>query len=185
METQKKTSVLTALVILSTLVLSCLPCQTWSQAVPTPIRTVPVSTEEAESLMSKLGDGLTLDPEGRFVLRISEDELSSYVAVNMEESIADPQIILSNGKIRFYGTVASPLNAPIAATCSIKTAGDQVHIEVEAVAVGGFPIPETFVQSFTQQVIGVIASAQRQGHVEIVAIEIAEGELIVRGRVLH
>ena len=183
-QSQEETSGLILLLVLSIFALSCLPCQTSSQVIPTPIRTVPVSTEEAENLVSKLDEDVVLDPEGYFVLRFSEEELTSYVALNMAESVTDPQVILSDGKIFLYGTIVSPVEAPITAICSVETEGGQIQITVDAVALGGFPIPETFVESFAQQIDDLITSAQRQGNVEITEVEITEGELIIRGRVV-
>jgi uncharacterized protein YpmS len=143
-----------------------------------------VSTDEAENLVSKLDEDVVLDPEGYFVLRFSEEELTSYVALNMAESVTDPQVILSDGKIYLYGTIVSPVEAPITAICSVEMEGGQIQITVDAVALGGFPIPETFVESFARQIDDLITSAQRQGNVEITEVEITEGELIIRGRVV-
>lgn len=182
MQTEKEMPGLVLLLALSIFALSCLPCQTSSQVIPTPFRTVPVSTEAAGNLVSRLGEDLALDPDGYFVLRVTEEELTSYVALDMEESITNPQIILSGGNIYLYGTIVSPIAAPITAICSVEVESEQVQIKVEAVALGGFPIPETFVESFAQQIADLITSAQRQGDVEITEIEITEGELIVRGR---
>jgi uncharacterized protein YpmS len=182
MRTRERTSGLILVLVLSILALSCLPCQTTSQVIPTPYRTVPVSTAAAESLISKLSENLVLDSEGNFILTVTQEELTSYVALNMQESIRDPQIILSDGKTYLYGTVVSPINAPIAAVCSVATEEGEVRVMVEAVALGGFPIPETFVESFVQQISDLIANAQRQGNVEVTEIEIAEGELTIRGR---
>ncbi len=183
MQAQNKTSALILVLMLSILALSCLPCQTSSQVIARPIRTVPVSTKQAQDLVSRLGERLPVDDEGYFVLRVTEEELTSYVALNMQESITDPQIILSGGKIHLYGTVVSPIEAPIAAICSLETEDGQVQLTVEAVALSGFPIPETFVDSFAQQIADLVTSAQRRGDVEISEIEITEGELIIGGRV--
>lgn len=152
--------------------------------MPRPLRAVPVSTEQAGSLFQKLSAGLAPDPEGWFILRISEGELTSFVALHMQQSITDPQIILSNGKAYLYGTLASPVEAPLAATCSIETEGGRLRLNVEAATAAGFPIPQSLVESFTQQFVGLIASAQRQQQADIVGVEITEGELVIRGRLL-
>ena len=172
------------LLVSSILALSCLACQTSSQVIPTRARAVPVSRAAAENLISKFREGLTVDPEGSFDLEVHEEELTSYVALNMQESITGPQIILEDERLYLYGTMVSPIEAPIAAMASVETEGRHVSIRVEAVTVGGFPIPETFVQAFVQQVDGVINSAQRQGNVEITKIEISEGELIIWGKLV-
>ena len=182
MQTRKKASGLISLLVLSVFALSCLPCQTSSQVIPRPIRTVPVSTEEAQDLVSKLGERLAVDLEGYFVLRVTEEELTSYVALNMNESITDPQIILSDGKIHLYGTIVSPIEAPIGAICSVDTEEGQVQLTVEAVALSGFPIPETFVDSFARQIDDLVTSAQKRRNAEITEIVITEGDLIIKGR---
>ena len=181
---RKKLSGLILILAFSILALCCLPCQNSPQVIPPPIRTVPVSTAAAESLLSKLSGGLILDSDGRFALRVYEEELTSYVALNMEESITAPQIVLQDSKIYLYGTIVSPIEAHMAALSSVETERGRVKITVEAVTLGGFPIPDTFVQAFVQQADGLINSAQRQGKVEITEIEITEGELTIRGRVI-
>jgi len=184
MQTQKGTSRLMLLLALSVFALSCLPCQTSSQIAPSPVRTVPVSTQEAENLVSTLGGELLLDSEGYFVLVVTEEGLTSYVALNMQESITDPQVLLTDGQIFLYGTLVSPIEAPVTAICSLDTVDGQVQVTVESVELDGFPIPRTFVEAFAQQIDEFITFAQRQENVEITAIEITEGEITIRGRVL-
>ena len=165
------------LLALSACALACFPCQTASQVVPTPERTVPVSTEEAQDLVSAMGQGIVPDSDGRFVLVITE----SFVALNMEESIIDPQILLTQGQIHLYGTMVSPIEAPVTAVASIQTDGGRVHMTIESVSVGGFPIPETFMQAFAQQIDDFITAVETQENVEITEVEIREGKIIIRG----
>jgi hypothetical protein len=174
---------LTALIALSVLVLSCLPCQTSSQVVPTPVRTVPVSTKEAQDLISILGQGLAPDSEGCFSLVVTEEELTSYVALNMEESIVDPQILLADGQIHIYGTLVSPIEAPVGAVASIELQDGIAHVVIESVSVDGFPIPDTFVEAFAQQTDDLITAALGQENMEISDVLIAEGEIVVKGTV--
>ena len=162
--------------------LACLPCQTSSQLAPTPERTVPVSSEDAQSLVSTLSQGIVPDAEGNFVLIITEEELTSYAALNMQESIIDPQVLLTDGHIQLYGTIVRPVAAPVAALACIYVDQTGLHLAVESVSLGGFPLPETFVEAFAQQVEDLIAAAHRQEDVEITRIEIGEGELTVSGR---
>jgi uncharacterized protein YpmS len=169
------------LLALSVCALACLPCQTTSQVVPTPERTVPVSTEEAQDLVSALGQGIVLDSDGRFVLVITEEELTSFMALNMEESIVDPQVLLTQGQIHMYGTMVSPIEAPLTAVASIQVNSGRVHMVIESVSVGGYPIPETFVQAFAQQIDDFVTAATTHEEVEIAEVEIREGEIIIRG----
>jgi hypothetical protein len=170
------------LLALSIGAIACLPCPT-SARLATPARTVPVSTEQAESLVSTLARGIVPDSEGRFALVITEEELTSYVALNMQESIIDPQILLSDGYIHINGTLVSPIGAPISAVATSQVRENGTHFVVESVSVGGFPMPETFVEAFAQQVDDLIGAAERVEEVEIDSIEIGEGRMIIQGTV--
>lgn len=181
MQLQKLDPRLTVLVALTLLTLSCFPCQGSTRVMPTPVRTVPVSTEEAEKLISILGRELPLDEEGCFVLTVTEEELTSYVALNMQESILDPQILLTDGKIYLHGTLVSPIEAPITAAVSVQAKGGHVDVAVETVALDGFPIPETFIDAFALQVEDSVGFAQRHENLVVNDVDITEGELIVRG----
>ncbi len=163
--------------------LACLPCQTSSQLAPRPERTVPVSTQEAQALISALGQGVVADSQGRFVLTITEEQLTSYVALNMSESIVEPQVLLTDGQIQIYGTFVSPIEAPVAAVATLHVDETGPHVAVESVSVGGFALPETFVAAFARQIDDLFAAVERHEHVEIGEIEIREGKLIVRGTV--
>jgi uncharacterized protein YpmS len=151
--------------------------------LPTPQRTVPVSAEEAQNLVSILGSGIVPDQDGRFVFVITEEELTSYAALNMAESIIDPQILLTDGQIHIYGTMISPIEAPVTALATIKVKNGDVRIVVESVSIDGFPIPETFVEAFAQQVDDFITAARRYEDAEISEIEIREGEIVIRGSI--
>jgi uncharacterized protein YpmS len=151
--------------------------------LPTPQRTVPVSAEEAQNLVSILGSGIVPDQDGRFVFVITEEELTSYAALNMAESIIDPQILLTDGQIHIYGTMISPIEAPVTALATIKVKNGDVRIVVESVSIDGFPIPETFVEAFAQQVDDFITAAERYEDAEISEIEIREGEIVIRGSI--
>jgi hypothetical protein len=52
---------------------------------------------------------------------------------------------------------------------------------IESVSVGGFPIPETFIQAFAQQIDDSITALETHENVEITEVEIREGEIIIRG----
>ncbi len=169
------------IVALSVFALACLPCQTSSEVVPTPMRTVPVSTTEAENLISSLSQGLVPDSEGRFVLVITEEELTSYVALNMEESIVDPQIILTDGQMQIYGTMVSPVEAPVTAVASVEVEDGKAHVVVESVSVDGFPIPGTFVEAFAQQIDDLVMTLLEYENLEITEVQIPAGEMNIKG----
>jgi hypothetical protein len=151
--------------------------------LPTPERTVPVSTQEAEALVSTLANGIVPDQDGHFVLVITEEELTSYAALKMAESIIDPQILLTDGQIHLYGTMVSPIEAPVTAVATIEMDGSDPRVVVESVSIEGFPVPETFVQAFAQQIDDFITAAQRYGGAKISELEIREGEIVVKGSV--
>ncbi len=181
MQLQKLDPRLTVFTVLTLLTLSCLPCVGPTTVMPTPARTVSVSTEEAEKLISILDRQLPLDEEGCFVLTVTEEEMTSYVALNMQESILDPQILLTDGRIYLHGTLVSPIEAPITAVVSVQATGGHVDLAVETVALDGFPIPETFIDAFALQVEDSVDFAQRHENVVVKDVDITEGKLIIRG----
>jgi hypothetical protein len=183
MPSRCRTSGLTAILAVSILALSCLPCQTSSGVVPTPIRTVPISTTEAQNLIALLGQGVVPDSEGHFVLVITEGELTSYVALNMQESIIDPQILLTDDQIHLYGTLVSPIDAPATAIASVEVRDGSARVVVESLSIDGFPVPDTFVEAFTQQVDDLITTALSYENLEIDEVQIANGEMVMKGTV--
>ena len=172
------------LLALSVCALACLPCQTSASLVPTPMRTVPVSTKEAQEFVSTLTNGLVPDQEGRFTLVVTEEELTSYVALSMSESIIDPQILLADEQIYLYGTIVSPVEAPVTAVATIEVHQGEAHIAIQSVSVDGFPIPETFIEAFAQQLDGFISATQNQENLELTSVEIEEGVIVISGQEL-
>jgi uncharacterized protein YpmS len=145
---------------------------------------VPVSTEDAEELAFSLGRGIVPDEEGHFTLVITEEELTSFVALNMRESIMDPQILLTNGQIHVYGTMVSPIEAPVTSVATVEIDNGSACLVIESVSIDGFPIPDTFVQAFAHQIDDLVSAARRAENAEISEVEIREGEMIIRGRVI-
>ena len=172
------------LLALALCALACFPCQTSSQLLPTPERTVPVSTEAAEDLAFNLGHGIVPDAEGRFTLLITEEELTSYVALNMGSSMRDPQILLTNGQIHLYAILVGPIEAPVTSVATVDIDSGSPRIVIESVSIDGFPIPNSFAEAFAHQIDDLIIAARRNENTEISEVEIREGEMIIRGKVI-
>jgi len=64
---------------------------------------------------------------------------------------------------------------------TIEMESGHPRMVIESVSIDGFPVPETFVEAFAQQVDDFITAAQRYEDVEISEIEIREGEIVVEG----
>lgn len=184
MQTRRRMSGLVTIVAICVVSLSHLGCAMLPQRIPTPVRTVPVSSEKADNLVSKLGEELILDAEGQFVLTITEEELTSYVALNMGQTITEPQIILSDGKIHLHGTIAMPVRTTVTAILLLEVVAGQAKTTVESIAFGGFAIPDSLADYLIQQIDNLITPQHSQGDVEITEIEMLEGELTIRGRVV-
>lgn len=184
MQMQGRTPGVVTMVVICVMSLSYLGCGLLPGPIPTPIRTVAVSGQDADSLVSKLGQDLILDAEGNYVLTITEEELTSWVALKMGETIEDPQIILSEGKIHMYGTITTPVSAAMTAILLMEAEAGQARTKVESITFGGLPIPETFAETLVRQIDDLVTPRHSQGEVEITEVEIAEGELILRGRVV-
>ncbi len=145
---------------------------------------MPVSTEDAEEFALSLGRGLVPDAEGHFTLVITEEELTSFVALNMKESVIDPQILLTNGQIHIYATMVSPVEAPITSVATVEIDDGTPRLVIESVSVDGFPIPDTFVEAFAHQIDDLVSAARTAENAEISEVEVREGEMIIKGRVI-
>ena len=183
MQAQRRTPGVVTMVAICVVSLFYLGCGLLSGPIPTPIRTVPVSSEKAQDLVSKLGQDLILDAEGNYVLTITEEELTSWVALNMGETIKDPQIILSEGKIHLSGTITTPVKTTMTAILLVEAEAGQAQTTVESISFGGLPIPGAFAETLVRQIDDLVTPRHSQGEVEITEVEIAEGELTLRGKV--
>jgi uncharacterized protein YpmS len=165
--------------------LACGPCNLLSAEVPTPPRPIAVSTESAAQLESRIQQNLGGEPGGQFILRMTDEEVTSLVATKLaqydESPVTDPQIWFTKGKIYGTGRLVNvvPVDTPFYVVTSTRIVDGQVEVVVEDVEAGALPIPESVVDTLSQSVNETLQEMQLD--VEVTAIEILEGEIVVQG----
>ncbi|HID64946.1 MAG TPA: hypothetical protein EYP49_19680 [Anaerolineae bacterium] len=146
---------------------------------------VEVSTEAAQRVEAKLVEALTLNPNDQFILRFTDEEVTSFIALKLEESveppITDPQIRFTKGKIYVAGKLTNigPIQVRAMIVAVPRITDDQLVINVESVYLGPVPIPNTLLDSFSQTIDKALAEAQV--NLRITQVEIFESEIVIVG----
>ncbi len=165
--------------------LACGPCNLLAGDRPTPPRPIAVSTESAGQLESRIQQNLTGEPGQQFILQMSDAEVTSLVAAKLAESgdapVTEPQIWFTKGKI--YGTGKLVNVLPVATDFTLvatpRVEDGKVVIEMEETSAGAVPIPDSLLSTVSQSINETVEELQLD--VEITALEILEGEMIVKG----
>jgi hypothetical protein len=158
-----------------------------------PAQTVPVSTEEVQSMQSQVEQAMTAGAEtGIVTLQITESQLTSYIALKMQEQtnppFTEPQILLRNGQIQMFGKIDRAIfaaNMVITMNVSIDPTTGLPKIEIASADFGPFPAPEglnaaisaIIEEAFTGS-LGPVAIGFR-----LETITIADGIMTMTGRI--
>jgi hypothetical protein len=165
--------------------MACGPCNLLSADVPTPPHPIAVSTESAVQLESRIQQNLAGEPGQQFILRMTDQEVTSLVATKLaiydESPVSEPQIWFTKGKV--YGTGRLVNIVPVSTTFYVVAhpciVDGEVEVVVETVEAGAFPIPDSVVGTLSQSVNETLQDLQLD--VQVTALEILEGEIILKG----
>lgn len=166
-------------------ILACGPCNLLSSQVPTPPHAIAISTESAGQLEARIQQNLTGEPGQQFILRMTDAEVTSLVATELAgidgSPVADPQIWFTKGKIYGTGRLVNvmPIETDFYVVASASIQDGQVVVKIEEISAGAIPIPNSVLQTISQSVNETVDELQLD--VEITALEILEGEIIVKG----
>jgi uncharacterized protein YpmS len=116
---------------------------------------------------------------------MTDAEVTSLVATELakydESPVTNPQIWFTKGKIYGTGRLVNvvPIEADffVVATASIQDG--KVVVKIEEISAGAIPIPNGVLQTISQSVNETVDELQLD--VEITALEILEGEIIIKG----
>ena len=164
---------------------ACGPCSLLSGQSPTPPHPIPVSTEAAGQLESRIQQNLSGEPGQQFILRMTDAEVTSLVATELaqydESPIADPQIWFTKGKVYATGRLTNvlPIETDVFIVASAWVQDGKVLVEIEEISAGAWPIPDGLLETVSQSANETVEELQLD--VEITALEILEGEAIVKG----
>jgi hypothetical protein len=166
-------------------VLACGPCNLLSGSVPTPPHPVAVSTEAADQLESRIQQNLTGEPGQQFILRMTDQEVTSLLVSKLNEygdsPVADPRVWFTKGKIYGTGRLVNvlPVEADFFVVASARIEDGKVVVDIEQISAGALPIPESVLSTISQSINETVQELQLDMH--ITALEILEGEAIVKG----
>lgn len=164
--------------------LACGPCNLLSREMPTPPRPLVISTEAAARLQARIEQSLRGEPGQQFILRMTEVEVTSLVASKLaeyeESPVTDPRIWFTKGKIYGTGRVEIfSIPTPFFVIASARIEDGQVVVSIEDSSAGVLPVPQRLLQTISQSINETIQEVQLD--LEVTALEILEGEIIIKG----
>ncbi|MGQ9598463.1 MAG: hypothetical protein ACUVWZ_03500 [Anaerolineae bacterium] len=164
--------------------LACGPCNFLSREMPTPPRPLVVSTEAAAQLEARIQQSLRGEPGQQFILRMTDVEVTSLVASKLteyeESPVTDPRIWFTKGKIYGTGRVEIfSIPTPFLIIASARIEDGQVVVTIEDSSAGVLPVPQKLLQTISQSINETIRETQLD--LEVTALEILEGEIIIKG----
>jgi uncharacterized protein YpmS len=171
--------------VLLLLGLACGPCNLLSGEVPTPPHPIVISTESAGPLESRIRQNLSGEPGQQFILNMTDDEVTSLVATKLaeydESPVTDPQIWFTKGLIYGTGHLVNvlPIETDVFFVGSARIVDGKVVVDVDEVSAGALPIPASLLETISQSINETVEDLQLD--VEVTALEILEGEVIVKG----
>jgi hypothetical protein len=146
---------------------------------------VEVSPEAAQRVETKLVEALTLNPSNQFILRFTDEEFTSYLALKLEETteppITDPQIRFTKGKIYVAGklTNVGPVKVRAMLVAIPRVVSDQLVIDIQNVYLGPIPAPNALLNSLSQTIDQALEEAQV--NLKITQVEVFESEIVIVG----
>jgi hypothetical protein len=147
---------------------------------------VEVSPEAARRVEAKLAEALTLNPSNQFILRFTDEEVTSYLALKLEETaetpITDPQIRFTKGRIYVSGKLSSNVSlmqVKAMIVAAPRVTDDQLVIDIESVYLGPITAPTTLLDSLSQTIDNAFEEAQV--NLKITQVEVFESEIVIAG----
>lgn len=165
------------------LALTILACNNGSVTLPgNPVK---VSAEAAQRVEAKLVEALQENPNNQFILRFTDEEITSYTTYSLEETteppITDPQIRFTKGKVYVAGklTSVSPVQVKALIVAVPRIIDEQLVIEIESVYLGPIPVPDTLLDTLSETLDKALKEAQI--NLKITQVEIFENEIVIVG----
>jgi hypothetical protein len=167
------------------LILACGPCSLFSAKAPTPPRPLAVSTEAAGQLESRIRQNISGEPGQQFILGMTDAEVTSLLATELagydESPVVEPQVWFTKGKIYGTGRLVNvlPVETDFFVVAQARIQDGKVVVEVEEFSAGALPLPASALETFSQSINETVEELQLD--VEVTALEILEGEMIIKG----
>ncbi len=148
-------------------------------APPVPSETpVPVSLQAAESLEETLGRFSSLPPNTSYEMGITEEEITSYLAVKYPEAIfRDAQVRIEGNRVRINALITDPIRSRIQILCSIGMVNEQIRIEFQQITLGWLNLPSFLLKSLALRLNEMIDTAPLA--ISITAVQLQESRVII------
>lgn len=161
-------------------ILACAPRASPGEDIPW--KPIEVSQEDAERLEDKIREQILENPQSRFRLAITQKEITSYVALNVQDyPIMQPEIRFAPGLVYISATLIGigPLQAKVFAASSAEVSEGKVILNMKEATVGGIPIPQFAVRFLSSMITQTLEEARYYATIE--EIELLEGKIILAG----
>jgi hypothetical protein len=168
--------------------LAALACTVGGGPTP-PASPIAVSTEAAGSLEESIANALENAENGEVTLVITQEQLTSYVALKLAEDpntpISNVQVALQEGQMVLYGTAeVGGLQAPAIIRLDVATTAEgRLEVTVAEADFGPLPAPSGLMDTLSSAINETLSGdlgPQATG-VRISAVSIADGQMIVTG----
>ena len=175
------------------LLLTSLACTIFVGGPEYPTQTIPVSTDEVQTMQAQIEQAFIAGAEtGVVTLQITESQLTSYIALKMQEQtnppFTEPQVLLRNGQMQIIGKIDRGMfaaNMLITMNVNVDPTTNLPKIEIASADFGPFPAPEglnaaissIIEEAFTGS-LGPVALGFR-----LESITIADGIMTMTGRI--
>ena len=166
------------------LALTILACKTTNSAI-LPGNPVDISPAAAQRVEAKLVKALQENPNNQFILRFTDEEVTSYMTYRLEETteppITDPQVRFTKGKVYIAGklTNVSPMQVEALIVAVPRIIDEQLVIGIESVHLGPLPVPDTMLDTLSETIDKALEEAQV--NLKITQVEIFESEIVIVG----
>ncbi|MGQ9600500.1 MAG: hypothetical protein ACUVWZ_13895 [Anaerolineae bacterium] len=171
--------------------LACAPCGFLSRlGAPPPAERIEVSQEAAQRLEEKLRQALSQVEIGEFTLTATDEEVTSFIAFQMEKSsdtpVRDVQVHFEDGRIYAWAILADvmPFDVGISLVATVGVVNDQLQVDIVESSAGVIPIPQGLLDSLSRVVNETIAEAQMKAEnkIQITEVAIGNGEITISGK---
>jgi hypothetical protein len=177
---------------LALLCLAGLACSLGSTPTP-PASPIPVSTEAAGEVEDLWRTALENAQDGQVTVVMTEEQLTSYVAVKLAEEpdapFEDVQVFLRDGKMILFGNATlRGITAPAQVVLSVSTTAEgRLQVSIDEADFGPLPVPQSMLNTLSDGLNELMAGElgpQATG-VRLTSVAIADGQMSLTGTVVR
>jgi uncharacterized protein YpmS len=117
---------------------------------------------------------------------MSDAEVTSLLATELakypDSPVTDPKVWFTKGKVYGTGRLVNvvPIETDFYVVATTRIQDHKVVVEISEISAGTLPLPDSVLEMISQSINETVEDLQLD--VEVTALEILEGEAIVKGR---